>query len=216
MERRNISQSEMLAPKKAWGHANGSCNRRKSATPLRKLYEGLLLSLAARKVQKIEGKFKAATQKPSKPKAITVAKKSGEEQKKRFVDFIDIPGTSFITHLSLNELREADKLITLILSTGITKKREERFPPSLPARVWFESEFLLPHGITKPESLLDKIAYFGKSSDGWDGGNPRLVPASFKCMKTGGLKFQFIAPLKEIQKLKEGITTVLNQAKETA
>ena len=86
MGRRNISQCERLALKKAWGnacaycetpvdefevdhivaHASGgtcdlenlcvscpSCNRRKSATPLPKLYEGLLLSLAERKALRV-------------------------------------------------------------------------------------------------------------------------------------------------------------------
>lgn len=62
-----------------------SCNRRKSASPLPEMYEGLLLSLAARKVQRIEAKLAAATQKASKPKAATVAKKPkvemvGEEE----------------------------------------------------------------------------------------------------------------------------------------
>ena len=86
MGRRNISQDERLALKKAWGnacaycekpvddfevdhivaHASGgtcdlenlcvscpSCNRRKSATPLPRFYEGLLLSLAERKAPRV-------------------------------------------------------------------------------------------------------------------------------------------------------------------
>ena len=86
-ERRNISQSERLALKKAWknvcaycekpvnkfeidhivAHAHGgtcdldnlcvtclSCNRRKLATPLPKMYEGLLLSLASRKARQVK------------------------------------------------------------------------------------------------------------------------------------------------------------------
>jgi len=196
-----------------------SCNRKKSATPLPEMYEGLLLSLAARKVQRIKAKLEAATLKASKPKKRKVAEKVSTVQylpEKPSVEFIDIPDTSFTAQLSLSQLSEAYKLLSLILSKGITEKREERWPETLPARVWFESAFVLPHKATDARFLLHEIAYFGKSADGWDGGSPRLVKAHIKCPKTGEIQFHFIAPMKELKKLKQGISKVLNQAKGVA
>ena len=133
---------------------------------------------------------------------------------KPFVEVIHIPDTSFTAQLSLSQLSEAYKLLSLILSKGITDKREERW--KLPARVWFESAFVLPQGTTDAELLLYEIAYFGKSADGWDGGSPRLVCSSIKCTETGEMQFHFIAPMKELKKLKQGIGKFLNQDKEDA
>ena len=135
---------------------------------------------------------------------------------KPFVEVIDIPDTSFAAHLSLSQLSEAYKLLSLILSKGITEKREARWPETLPARVWFESAFVLPQGTTDAKLLLYEIAYFGKSADGWDGGSPRLVCSSIKCTETGEMQFHFIAPMKELKKLKQGIGKFLNQDKEDA
>ena len=196
-----------------------SCNRRKSATPLPKMYEGLLLSLAARKVKKIEVMLEAATQKASKPKKIKVAEEVWAVRllpAKPFVEVIHIPDTSFAAQLSLSQLSEAYKLLSLILSKGITEKREARWPETLPARVWFESAFVLPQGTTDAELLLYEIAYFGKSADGWGGGSPRLVCSCIKCTETGEMQFHFTAPMKELKKLKQGIGKFLNQAKEAA
>jgi hypothetical protein len=252
MERRQISQIERLALKKAWGNACAycekpvdsfevdhivayarggscdlenlcvtchSCNRRKSATPLPKMYEGLLLSLAARKVKKIGAMLESATQKASKPKKRKVAEEVWTVQylpKKPFVEFIDIPDTSFAAQLSLSQLSEAYKLLSLILSKGITEKREARWPETLPARVWFESAFVLPLGIANPWDLLKEIKYFGKREDEGCYGGPHLISECEKCTETGEVQFRFTLPMKELKKLKKGITTVLNQAKEAA
>ena len=102
------------------------------------------------------------------------------------------------------------------MSKGITEKREARWPETLPARVWFESAFVLPQGTTDAKLLLYEIAYFGKSADGWDGGSPRLVCRCIKCTETGEMQFHFIAPMKELKKLKQGIGKFLNQDKEDA
>ena len=192
-----------------------SCNRRKSATPLPKMYEGLLLSLAARKAKKIKAKVEAAIQKAAKPKVATIAKKPKVEQK-ACRNISAIPGTSFLHELSVDELRDASKLITLILNMGITKRHQVRFPPSLPDRVYFESARVLPHGIKNPERLLASFAYFGKRPDGDRAGSPCLVPKAFKYIETGELQFEFITPRKELQKLKKGISNFLNQTKEAA
>ena len=191
-----------------------SCNRRKLATPLPKMYEGLLLSLATRRAKKVKEIIETATQKASKPKKRKVAEKI--LPKKRVVECIEILDTSFIAHLSLSRLSEAHKLLTLILSKDITEKREARWPETLPPRIWFESEFVLPHGITNPKELLAEIAYFGRSNaDLWDM-SPQL---SFQCItriSTGEMQFRFKVPMKKLQQLKQGISNVLNQAKEAA
>ena len=245
MERRQISQIERLALKKAWGNACAycekpvdsfevdhivayarggscdlenlcvtchSCNRRKSATPLPKMYEGLLLSLAARKVKKIGAMLESATQKASKPKKRKVAEEVWTVQylpKKPFVEFIDIPDTSFAAQLSLSQLSEAYKLLSLILSKGITEKREESCP-EYHDLVWFESAFVLPQGTTDAKLLLCEIFYFGKPV-GAHPGSPRLICDYIKCTETGEMQFHFIAPMKELKKLKQGISKFLTQ-----
>jgi hypothetical protein len=115
--------------------------------------------------------------------------------------------------LSLSQLSEAYKLLSLILSKGITEKREESCP-EYHDLVWFESAFVLPQGTTDAGLLLHQIAYFGQSADGWDGGSPRLVCRCIKCTETGEMQFHFIAPMKELKKLKQGISKFLTQGME--
>ena len=188
--------------------ACSKCNAQKSDTRLPIFQEGLLISLAARRAKAIKEKLKAAETvvrpKAKKKNAYNVAAKP-------FVEVIHIPDTSFAARLSLSQLSEAYKLLSLILSKGITEKREARWPETLPARVWFESAFVLPQGTTDAGLLLHEIAYFGQSADGWDGGNPRLVCQSLKRTKTGEEQFHFIAPMKELKKLKQGISKFLTQ-----
>ena len=198
--------------------ACSKCNAQKSDTRLPIFQEGLLLGLAVRRAKGITAKLKAA-QTVVKPKKIKVAEEVRAVRllpAKPFVEVIHIPDTSFAAQLSLSQLSEAYKLLSLILSKGITEKREARWPETLPARVWFESAFVLPQGTTDAELLLYEIAYFGKSADGWGGGSPRLVCSSIKCTETGEMQFHFIAPMKELKKLKQGIGKFLNQDKEDA
>ena len=154
-----------------------------------------------------------------KPKKIKVAEEVWAVRllpAKPFVEVIHIPDTSFAAQLSLSQLSEAYELLSLILSKDITEKREARWPASAPARVWFESAFVLPYGITDAWELIKQIKYFGQREDEWDSGGPRLVCGCIKRTETGEMQFRFTLPMKEIKKLKEGITTVLNQAKEAA
>jgi hypothetical protein len=192
--------------------ACSKCNAQKSDTRLPIFQEGLLISLAARRAKAIKEKLKAA-ETVVRPKA---KKKNVKKPPKPFVELIDIPDTSFATHLSLSQLSEAYKLLSLILSKGITEKREARWPETLPARVWFESAFVLPLGIANPWDLLKEIKYFGKREDEGCYGGPHLISECEKCTETGEVQFRFTLPMKELKKLKKGITTVLNQAKEAA
>jgi hypothetical protein len=188
--------------------ACSKCNAQKSDTRLPIFQEGLLISLAARRAKAIKEKLKAA-ETVVRPKA---KKKNVKKPPKPFVELIDIPDTSFATHLSLSQLSEAYKLLSLILSKGITEKREESCP-EYHDLVWFESAFVLPQGTTDAKLLLCEIFYFGKPV-GAHPGSPRLICDYIKCTETGEMQFSFIAPMKELKKLKQGISKFLTQGME--
>ena len=192
--------------------ACSKCNAQKSDTRLPIFQEGLLLGLAVRRAKAIKAKLKSA-QTVVTPK---VKKKAANSIYHGQSEFIDIPDTSFAAQLSLSQLSEAYELLSLILSKDITEKREARWPASAPARVWFESAFVLPYGITDAWELIKQIKYFGQREDEWDSGGPRLVCGCIKCTETGEMQFRFTLPMKELKKLKQGISKFLNQAKEDA
>lgn len=152
MERRNISHSERMAIKQAWGnacaycevpleafeidhivaHANGgtcdvenlcvscpSCNRRKGASPLPKLYEGLLLTIAQRKAPKIKRRLLLAKIRLSNNPKCPARAVFGDEYFKKYLQRKSSGNTHYVTSEQVNGY--------LSRITEIAKQRAERF-----------------------------------------------------------------------------------------
>lgn len=135
-----------------------SCNRRKSATPLPKMYEGLLLSLAARKAKKIKATVEAAAQKAAKPKVATIAKKPKVEIAQNW----SLKGTA------------TGFYSTVSVGSRVTRTLYESVPTSEMAG---EEEYIKrQNGM----AVIRKIFYLGLTEESYPS-NIKLLPGQVKC-----------------------------------
>ena len=147
------------------------CNGTKSDTRLPKLYEGLLISVAVRKAKKIKATVEAATQKASKPKVATVAKKPKVEIAQNW--FLKGTATGFYS--------------TVSVGSRVTRTLYESVPTSEMAG---EEEYIKrQNGM----AVLKKIFYLGLIEESYPS-NIKLLPGQVKCT-SGPLDHSFFEQL---------------------
>jgi len=209
-----------------------SCNRRKSASPLPEMYEGLLLSLAARKVQRIEAKVAAATHEVSK------LKKTKEifnpKIQKKFHDPCILIGNGWRFLGGLEELGRYVSLVDALIKHGFVEEKHGQ--DSLRGKPGEYTGFRIGHSIkTKKislsfwaecgiESRLDATKTWPSPDFGClfsmfykEGSFRRNIGASTSTCVTGAYtKFSFDLSLEEFLSIRSLASNFLNQTKEVA
>ena len=195
-----------------------SCNRRKSATPLPKMYEGLLLSLAARKAKKIKATVEAAAQKASELKKRKEVSKP--KIQKKFHDPCILIGKGWRFLGGLEELGRYVSLVDALIKHGFVE--EKHGPDSysiktkkIPLSFWAECgiEFILDTTKKWPEpDFRCLFSVFYK-----EGSFRRNMGASTSTGVTGAYtKFSFDVSLEEFLSIRSLASNFLNQTMEAA